>query len=62
MSNGVWLGQSSIWLGQCYIWLGYRGDDLRVNIKADIKLDYRGDIRKYFKESKVVLRTQEELV
>ena len=30
------------------------GDDLRVNIKADIKWDYRGDIRKYFKESKVV--------
>ena len=38
------------------------GKDFRVDIKADIKWDYRGDIRKYFKESKVVLRTQEELV
>ena len=30
--------------------------------KADIKGDYRGDIREYFKESKVVRWSQEELV
>ena len=56
MSNGVWLGhvyirlgQCSISLGKCYIWLGHSmvrgGDNFRVDIKADIKWDYRGDIR-----------------
>ena len=35
------------------------GHNFQVDSKVEIKLDYRGDIRKYFNESK---RVQEELV
>ena len=53
-----WLGHVYIWLGICYIQLGHSnvrgGEDFRVDIKEDIEWDYRGDVRKYFKESKVV--------
>ena len=30
------------------------GQDFQVDFKAEIKLDYRGDLRKYFNKSKVV--------
>ena len=30
------------------------GQDCQVDAKAEIKLDYRGDIREYFNESKIV--------
>ena len=30
------------------------GQSFPVDSKAEIKLDYRGDIRKYFNESKIV--------
>ena len=30
------------------------GQDFQVDAKAEIKWDYRGDIREYFNESKIV--------
>ena len=33
-----------------------------MDFKGDIKQDHRGDIRKYFRESKVSRWTQEDLV
>ena len=30
------------------------GQNFQVDSKAEIKLDYRGDIREYFNESKIV--------
>ena len=30
------------------------GQDFQVDSKAEIKLDYKGDIRQYFNESKIV--------
>ena len=36
--------------------------DFKVDIKYDYRGDYRGGIREYFRESKVIRWTQEELV
>ena len=30
------------------------GENFKVDAKAEIKLDYRGDIREYFNKSKIV--------
>ena len=46
MNLGWVVGMTSIW----------------SDFKVDIKYDYRGGIREYFRESKVIRWTQEELV
>ena len=38
------------WVGSTQV----GGQDFQVYAKAEIKLDYRGDIREYFNESKIV--------
>ena len=46
MSYGLWMG----WYDSSKV----RGDqNFQVDSKAEIKVDYRGDIREYFNESEI---------
>ena len=47
MSDGPRMG----WYDSSRVW---GGQDFQVDAKAEIKWDYRGDIREYFNESKIV--------
>ena len=50
----VMLKYTQLALNQRCEWLSNRGQDFQVDTKAEIKWDYRGDIREYFNESKIV--------
>ena len=41
------------WVGMTQVG-SEEGQDFQVDSKTEIKLDYRGDIREYFNESKIV--------
>ena len=47
MSYGLWMG----WYDSSRV---SGGQNFQVDSKAEIKVDYRGDIREYFNESKIV--------
>ena len=55
MSDGPRMG----WYDSSRVW---GGQNIQVDAKAEMKWDYRGDIREYFNESKFVWQTLEELV
>ena len=42
------------WVGMTQVGSEEEGQDFEVDTKAEIKWDYRGDIREYFNESKIV--------
>ena len=50
MSDGPRMG----WYDSSLAFKESRGQDFQVDTKAEIKWDYRGDIREYFSESKFV--------
>ena len=55
-----WVGMTSVWSEK--VRPSRWNSMFKVDIKYDYRGDYRGGIREYFRESKVIRWTQEELV